>query len=223
MNFSDIFKKSFLAGFSADLSLGTIATYFSITAAFALYIFLVYRIVTRKTFYDKNFAISTSLISIIICGIILTIQSSLVVSLGMVGALSIVRFRTAVKNPMDLTFLFWSIAVGIICGAQLPTVAAVLSAVVTVGIAALEAIPVAKAPVILVVAAQSGAVRGELLKTVKAHCAACQVKSQTLEAGRMDLIIEVRTKDGMALMDAVSALPGITRCSLVSHDGEVTF
>ena len=223
MNFSDIFKKSFLAGFSADLSLETIATYFAITAAFALYIFLVYRVVTRKTFYDKNFAVSTALISIIVCGIILTIQSSLVVSLGMVGALSIVRFRTAVKNPMDLTFLFWSIAVGIICGAQLPTVAAVLSAVVTLGILVLEAIPVAKAPQILVVSAQSGAVRKDLLKAVKAHTSAATVKSQTLEPGRMDLIIEVRVKDGMALMDAVSTVPGITRCSLVSHDGEVTF
>lgn len=222
MNFSDVFKKSFLEGFAADLSARSILVCFAVAAAFALYIFLVYRLVTRKSFYDKNFAISTALISVIVCGIILTIQSSLVVSLGMVGALSIVRFRTAVKNPMDLVFLFWAIAVGIICGAQLHTIAAILSAVITGGILVLDAIPVAKAPVILVVSGDPG-IRGKLLKAVKAHTSSHQVKSQVLENGRMELIVEVRAKDGMALIDAVAELPGITRCALVSHDGEVTF
>ena len=111
MNISDIFKKSFLEGFSAqDINIYTTVVVMLITAALALYIFLVYKVLTRKTFYSKNFNIALAGITLIVAGIILTIQSSIVVSLGMVGALSIVRFRTAVKDPMDLMFLFWSIS-----------------------------------------------------------------------------------------------------------------
>ena len=102
MNFGDIFKKSFLANFSyADISLRSIVMSYGLCCLFALYLFLVYRLVTRKTFYDKNMSIAIAVISVIVCGVILTIQSSIVVSLGMVGALSIVRFRTAIKNPLE--------------------------------------------------------------------------------------------------------------------------
>ena len=117
MNFSDIFKKSFLNGFTAaDINIYTSMTAMLVASSIALYIFVVYRVLTRKTFYSKSFNISLACITLITTSIILTIQSSIVVSLGMVGALSIVRFRTAVKDPMDLTFLFWAIAVGISCG-----------------------------------------------------------------------------------------------------------
>ena len=99
MSFSDIFKKSFLDGFSStDINIYTATTSMVITCILALYIFLVYRVLTRKTFYSKNFNISLAGIALITSGIILTIQSSIVVSLGMVGALSIVRFRTAIKE-----------------------------------------------------------------------------------------------------------------------------
>ena len=120
VSFSDIFKKSFLDGFtSIDINIYTAASAMMITSFIAFYIFIVYRLVTRKTFYSKTFNIAIAVISVITAGVIITIQSSIVVSLGMVGALSIVRFRTAVKDPMDLVFLFWSIVVGIICGVGL--------------------------------------------------------------------------------------------------------
>ena len=113
MSFSDIFKRSFLEGFtSLDINIYTAASAMIITSIIACYIFIVYRLVTRKTFYSKTFNISIAVIAVITSAVIITIQSSIVVSLGMVGALSIVRFRTAVKDPMDLVFLFWSIVVG---------------------------------------------------------------------------------------------------------------
>jgi hypothetical protein len=127
MSYSDLFKKSFLEGFApADITTTTAAVAMLITCALALYIFVVYRVLTRKTFYSKSFNISLAGIALITCAIILTIQSSLVVSLGMVGALSIIRFRTAVKDPMDLMFLFWAIALGIICGVGLAEIAVML-------------------------------------------------------------------------------------------------
>jgi hypothetical protein len=129
---TDIFKKSFLEGFaSTDINIYTAASAMLITCLIALYIFLVYRIVTRKTFYSKTFNIAIAAIAVITAAVIITIQSSIVVSLGMVGALSIVRFRTAVKDPLDLVFLFWSIVVGIICGVGLAEIAVMLSIIVT--------------------------------------------------------------------------------------------
>ena len=102
MSFSDIFKKSFLEGFTGnDIGMAT-ATGAMLTASLlALYIFVVYRVITRKTFYSKGFNSSLAGITVITAALILTIQSSIVVSLGMVGALSIVRFRTAIKDPME--------------------------------------------------------------------------------------------------------------------------
>jgi len=152
MSFKDIFKKSFLEGYaSAEITTFTIVVALGLACLLALYIFFVYRVVTRKTFYSKNFNITLAGITVITAALILTMQSSVVLSLGMVGALSIVRFRTAVKDPMDLMFLFWSISVGIICGAGLAQVAVILSVVVTLGILILDRMPVAKAPMILVV------------------------------------------------------------------------
>lgn len=224
MNFSDIFKNSFLNSFaSVDVSLRQVVVMMGICCLFALYMFLTYRLVTRKTFYDKNMNISIAVVSVIVCAIILTIQSSIVVSLGMVGALSIVRFRTAIKSPMDLIFLFWSISVGIICGAGLPAIAAVLSIAVTGGILILDRMPVSRAPMLLIVNASDPAVRQQVLETVRAHSAVANVKSQTIEPGRLSMVIEIRVKEDSQLIGAVSSLPSVTRTSLISHDGEVTF
>ncbi len=116
----DIIKKSFLEGYSAnDINIKTVVIALLITAVIAFYIFMLYRVMCRKTFYSKTFNMSLVGVALITTAIIITIQSSIVVSLGMVGALSIVRFRTAVKEPMDLMFLFWSISTGIMCGAGL--------------------------------------------------------------------------------------------------------
>ncbi len=224
MNFSDIFKETFLRNFtSPDLSMRAVVMKMAICCAFALYIFIAYRLVTRKTFYDKTMNISVAIISVIVCGIILAIQSSIVISLGMVGALSIVRFRTAIKNPMDLIFLFWSISVGIICGAGLSSIALVVSAAVTGGILVFHFLPVAKAPVLLVVNSSEPAARGRILEAVKQNTVFHAVKSQTMEKNRLDMIIEVRVKDDAALLEAVFASGAVARASLVTHDGEVTF
>ena len=194
-----------------------------VTSALALYIFVVYRVVTRKTFYSKTFNISLAGIALITAGVIVTIQSSIVVSLGMVGALSIVRFRTAVKDPMDLMFLFWSISVGIICGAGLAQIAVILSLVVTVGILVLDRMPVAKAPMILVV--NSSDLDGEkaIGAVVEKYVRHFAVKSRNMTASSLDLVIELRTDEGGALVREVMAVPGVTSASLLSHDGEVTF
>lgn len=224
MNFQDVLKKSFLEGFtSLDISTSKITATLLVTCIFALYIFAMYRFVTRKTFYSKTFNTAIAVIAVITAGIILAMQSSIVISLGMVGALSIIRFRTAIKDPLDLIFLFWSISIGIICGAGLYEVALLMSILVTIGILGLDLIPIAKAPLILVVNCTDKTKEEQIIQTVKTYTNIYKIKSRNISKNNLDMVIEVRTKEEAKLADEVSKLDKIEAVSLLSHDGEVTF
>ncbi|MDO5545454.1 MAG: DUF4956 domain-containing protein [Eubacteriales bacterium] len=224
MSFKDIFKKSFLEGFATSEITGRVVlTALAIAAFLALYIFFLYRVMTRKTFYSKNFGISLVGVTLITTALILTMQSSVVISLGMVGALSIVRFRTAIKDPLDLMFLFWSISIGIICGAGMAEIAVILSVAMTVGILILDKLPVAKAPMILVVNAGDPDAEERVCGAVAGYAKHYSVKSRNISAGAVDLVLELRTAQGAELVRAVSALEGVQSVSLMSHDGEVSF
>ncbi len=224
MSFKDVFKKSFLEGFtSMDIDTSKILATLLVVILLALYIFVVYRVVTRKTFYNKNFNIALVAVAIITAGIILAMQSNLVISLGMVGALSIVRFRTAVKDPMDLAFLFWSISVGIVCGGGLYEVGVIVSIIVTLCIVGLDMIPVAKAPMLLVVNLDGPDREDAVMEAVRRRCRHCRVRSRNVSSGREDMIIELRVKEEKQLVAEVSGIDGVEYVSLVAHDGEVTF
>ncbi len=222
MNFSDVIKKSVLEGFSyADLSTAKIIVTLAITFLIALYIFQVYRLVTRSAFYFKSFNVSMAIISLVTAGIILAMQSSIVISLGMVGALSIVRFRTAIKDPMDLLFLFWSIGTGIICGAGLYKIAIILAILVTVGIIILDMLPVRAGTRLLIVNADTKEAEDAIEAAVKELSGSYKLKSKNITADGMDLILEIREKNEKELMDRLSEMEQITSVSLLAHDGEV--
>ena len=221
--FSDIFKKSFLEGYaSIELSAKQILVVIFFAVLLGLYIYAVYRFMIRKTFYSKSFNISLVLMSVITAAIILTVQSSVVISLGMVGALSIVRFRTAVKDPMDLAFLFWSISVGIICGAGLVEIAIILSVITTIVIYILDRIPVIKAPVILVVNAGVDS-DPQILEKIRDNTRSYEEKSRVLTNGVLELVYELRTNDSAALARSISSVDGVSSVSVMSHEGEVSF
>ena len=224
MEFQDVFKQSFLEGFtSMDISAGRIMATFLVTCALACYIFLVYRFMTRKSFYSKGFNISLAALSVITAAIILAMQSNLVISLGMVGALSIIRFRTAIKDPMDLVFLVWSISVGIIYGAGLYEVALLTCLVVTVLVLVLENLPVSRAPMMLVVNLSEVAAEEKVLEIVKNYSRFYKVKSRNITSQGLDMIVEVRVKEEGAFVRQVAELSQVHAASLISHDGEVTF
>lgn len=224
MHFSDVFKNSFLEGFSTtDISPRTLLFTFGIACLFSLYVFLAYRVMTRKTFYDKSYAISLAAVTVIVTAIIITIQSSLVVSLGMVGALSIVRFRTAIKSPVDLMFMFWAIANGIICGAGLPGIALVASVVVSVGCIVLDFVPIAKAPMLLVVGADKKDAKPEIVEALKKANVPHTIKTETLVGDKLDMIIEIKLPKEHTLLEDLSSIEGVLRTSIVSHDGEITY
>ena len=219
MSFSDIFKKSFLEGYST-IELGTkgiiVALCFSLILG--IYIFFCYRLLTRRTFYSKNFNISLVCMSLITTAIILTIQSSVVVSLGMVGALSIVRFRTAIKEPMDLVFLYWSISVGIICGAGLSEIAIILAVLI------LSRIPLGRAPMILVINSDNDKETNKAIRQiVRKYSRFYTEKSRNISGGQLKLVIELAVNKGDELAGELSSMRSVHSVSLLSHDGEVTF
>ena len=222
VSFTDIFKQSFLEGYG-NIDLKAILVTLAVSCLFALYIFLVYRVLTRKTFYSKAFNISLAGVTVITSAIILTIQSSVVVSLGMVGALSIVRFRTAIKEPMDLMFLFWSISAGIIVGAGVAGIAVILSIVLTLGMLILDRFPVARALMLLVINASNLDAEAEIMKLTKRYARHAQVKSRNITAAALDMIVELRTDSGAQLVRELMNIDGIHSVSLMAHDGEATF
>ena len=225
MGFKDILKKSFLESYNlVDMTMTDILLALLIACLVGMYIFLVYRIVTRKAFYSKSFSISLVVLAMITAAIILTIQSSVVVSLGMVGALSIVRFRTAIKDPMDLVFLFWSIGVGIICGVGLFELAVLISVSVSLVIAVLELFPTVRLPMLLIINTLDLSGERAILEVVKNHTRNCKVKSRSMTSQGLDLIIELRIKkDCSNLLQEIQALGGVVSASLLSHEGEATY
>ena len=222
MSFSDMIKKSVLNSFSpADMNGTEIVIVLLSTFLIALYIFFVYRFITRNTFYNKNFAVSMAIISVVTAGIILAMQSSLVISLGMVGALSIVRFRTAIKEPLDLLFLFWSIGTGIVVGAGLFSVGLILAAVVTIGLMVLQMIPAISSPELLVLKLSDKSAEKDAMAIIEKYTQRHKVDSKAVTKQQTTLIIEVRAKDGSAMVDELSDLAGVSTVTLMEHQGEV--
>ena len=224
MSIKDAIKKSVLQEFTDPaVTMGDIAAALGMAAVLALYIYLIYKLVTRSAFYSRDFNKSLAMLPVITAGILLAMQSSFVISLGSVGALSIVRFRNAVKDPMDLVFLFWSISIGIVCGAKLYALAILLSLVLTVLVFVLDLIPAAKSPMLLVMNGSEASEEAALQPILKQQAKAAHVKSRNLTTAGIDLIVELRPNDPPALVQACAALPGVQSVSLLDHDGQIRY
>ncbi len=222
MNYSDIIKKSVLEGFSyADFSTTKMAVTLGLTFLIAVYIFFVYRFITRSTFYNKNFNITMAIISVVTAGIVIAMQSNFVISLGMVGALSIVRFRTAIKEPMDLLFLFWSIGTGIVCGAGLYELAIVIALVVTFGLLVLQLVPMMASPMLLIIKMDNIDKEEVVLSAVKKSTQKYKIDSKSITNGRENLIMEIRAKEYSGLTNEISKIEGVVSVTLMHHEGEV--
>ena len=158
MSIKDVIKGSVYEslGGGTNLSAANILLILAIACLLGLYIFAVYKLSCKSAFYSKDLNVTIAGMPLIIAAIMIAMQSNLLVSLGMVGALSIVRFRNAVKNPIDLLYLFWSISAGIIVGVGLYILALVLCIVMTLLLIVLDMVPNAKAPDLLVRRARGG-------------------------------------------------------------------
>ena len=224
MTFNDIIKKNVIENMQNNtLSATTANITIGICILFALYIYLIYYVANKKSFYSKQFGITLAILPIITAGIIMSMQSNLVVSLGMVGALSIVRFRTAVKEPKDMVFLFWSISIGIILGAMNYKLALTISIAVTLLIFLLELLPGGKSSVLLVVNMDENGDEDELLDAIEEYVSFSSIKSRNRTKKGTDYIIECKTKQEKKLLDAASLANHVVHTSLVAHDGEAIY
>lgn len=224
MSVQDVIKKSILQGFqNAELSMGSVALLLVFAGLLGIYIFFVYRIVTVNTYYSKSFNVSLILMCVITASIIIAIQSSVVVSLGMVGALSIVRFRTAVKEPLDLSFMFWSISIGIICGAGMPGLALMLSFGATVLMLVFYRFPEMRKSMLLVVNAENNDCAEQVFQAVSRYDRHYSVKSRNLTDNNVDFLMEVRLKNYEDLLSELKKIDGVTSVSMMAHKGEAVY
>lgn len=219
LTFNDIFKSSFLEQVDSFAPLDMVI---ALVLAFALGLFLL--LIYRKTFsgvmYSASFGLSLLALTLITTLVIMAVTSNVVLSLGMVGALSIVRFRTAIKEPMDIAFLFWAIAVGIVLGAGLLPLAVFGSLFIGVVLLLFANRRSGFTPYLLVVTCDSEAEAG-VMEAVRRGVKKYLLKSKTVSPGGTELTVEVRLDgDSSALVNEAAALPGVRSAVLVSYNGE---
>lgn len=206
-----------------EVTTTTIITMLLMVSIFSFYEFLVYRYISKRSFYSKHFNISLAIIPFFIASIIMALQSSLVVTLGTIGALAIIRFRTAVKDPLDMVYLFWSVHTGIVVGTGLFEVAFLTSIVVTVFILILDFMPLGRAPYLLVINIKDIEKEKNILDLINTFANNVNVKSRNFSPNGIDMIAEIRTKQEAELMKELVSQDAIHAASLVAHDGEKEF
>lgn len=219
MSFIDYLGNQLNQGFSySDISTTKILLSLCFSFVLALYVHFVYKFSSKNQFYNKNYGVCMVIISVVTAGIVLAMQSSLVISLGMVGALSIVRFRTAIKDPLELLFLFWSISIGIICGAGLYEIAILMSIIATLGIGLFLMIPFRIKTCLLVIHTQNKEHIGEIMNLIKQNTRYFAIKSKNLTRSGAELVFEVKfNEDDRILSDSLWAIPGVSAVNLLEN------
>lgn len=223
MSVKDVIKNSVYEslGGGTGLSFQSIMLILMISCFIGLYIYFVYKNTSKAAFYSKDLNITLAGMTIVVSAILLAMQSNLIVSLGMVGALSIVRFRNAIKNPLDLLYLFWSISAGIICGVGLYLLAILLCVIMTVLLLFLEILPDSKAPSLLVIRAGQGDIDWDAVRgIIKQNSKYFKEKSKSIKNKETEIIIELRTNSEDALLKELESFDSITSLNFLSHDGE---
>ncbi|WP_411345300.1 DUF4956 domain-containing protein [Paenibacillus sp. WLX1005] len=220
-NFSDIVKNSVLESFSTDISITHILLTMGISFLIGLFIYFLYKRVFSGVLYSKSFNISLVGMVLVTSMVIIAINSNLVLSLGMVGALSIVRFRTPIKDPTDLIFLFWAAAAGIVTGAGFYTLSIIGSIIVGIVMFLFIKGSSFETPYLLVVNAQGDeaekTVNSKLDSLVKRH----NVRQKTITADNIEMTIEVRLKNNEpTFVNEISRISGVKNAVLISYNGD---
>ncbi|MBM6828657.1 DUF4956 domain-containing protein [Anaerotignum lactatifermentans] len=218
--FQDIFKSSYLDSFS---SFSLVDTLLALAAAFliGLFIYFVYRKTYSGVLYSRSFNVSLIAILMVTSLVIQGVTSNVVLSLGMVGALSIVRFRTAVKDPMDLVFLFWAIGEGILCGASLLPLAILGCPIIGIFLLVFANRQQAESPYLLIVHLAEGGMESQIEGILAKQVKRMALKSKTVTGGQgKELIYEIcpSTTDS-GFVDDISRMQGVESAVMVSYDG----
>ena len=220
MNFQDIFKSSFLE-YITSVSLLDMAIALILAFGIGMFIFLIYKKTFAGVMYSSSFGVTLVALTMISTLVILAVTSNVVLSLGMVGALSIVRFRTAIKEPLDIAFLFWAIAVGIVLAAGMIPLAVFGSVVIGVVLLIFANQKAHLNPYIVVIRCENHDSEMAAMDFLKKQVHRCVVKSKTAQKGAIEMNVEVRMKeDNTDFVNILSEMNGINSAVLVSYNGD---
>lgn len=217
--FKDLIKKSFLDNNPVStLNSSDIFINLFITLLIGLFIFYIYRKSFQGVLYTQAFNVSLVMVALVTCLVIMTISTNLILSLGMVGALSIVRFRTAIKDSMDIGFMFWAISVGIANGAGYFKISFVGSIFIAIVLLLLSRYRESSSPYLLII---NYSANGEdALTMYLTKMGAYKLKSKTVTSNDTELTIEIRTNNDHKIVSEIQALEGVKNCVLVSYNGD---
>ena len=220
MTFNDIFKSSFLENVTSvsllDMTLALLLAF-----ALGLFIYFVYKKTFAGVMFSSSFGVTLIALTMITTLVILAVTSNVVLSLGMVGALSIVRFRTAIKEPLDIAFLFWSIAVGIVLAAGMIPLAVIGSVVIGMILLLFVNRKTHCNPYIVVLSCADAVSEKRAEELLKQNVQKCVIKSKTVQKGLIELNLEIRMKnDNTEFVNQLSDIPGVNSAVLVSYNGE---
>jgi len=220
MTFNDIFKSGFIEKVSTFSPLDMVIA-LGLSFILGLFIFYVYKKTFNGVMYSASFGVSLMAMTLVTTLIILAVTSNVVLSLGMVGALSIVRFRSAIKEPMDIAFLFWAISAGIVTGAGLIPLAVFGSLFIGIIMLVFVNKKSSDNPYILVVNCADESSEELVTKTVNDSVRKHMVKSKAVSTNGIELTMEVRLKDmATSFVNSISKLEGVSNAVLVSYNGE---
>lgn len=223
MSTKDVIKSSVyenIAG-GSTLTTSSILLILATAALIGIYIYAVYKLSGKAAFYSRDLNITIAGLPVIVAAIMVAMQSNLIVSLGMVGALSIVRFRNAVKNPLDLLYLFWTISAGIICGVGLKLLAVILCVMMTVLILALQLIPNSKGSSILILKTKDENTDWEEINNLlKTYAKYVKEKSNSYRYGETEVIFELKTSNQAELLASLKEHKELQQINFLDHDGE---
>lgn len=220
MTFNDIFKSNFLENIN---SVSILDMVLALVLAFGLgmFIFYVYKKTYQGVMYSSSFGTTLVALTLITTVVILAVTSNVVLSLGMVGALSIVRFRTAIKEPLDIAFLFWSIAVGIVLAAGMIPLAVFGSVIIGVFLLIFVNKKPHCNPYIVVLSCTDSAAERSAKDFLTQNVQKCVVKSKTAQKGMIELNLEIRMKnDNTDFINTLADMPGVNSAVLVSYNGD---
>ena len=220
MTFSDIFKSSFLENVTA-VSVLDIVLALVLSFAIGLFILLIYKKTYAGVMYSSSFGVTLVALTMITTLVILAVTSNVVLSLGMVGALSIVRFRTAIKEPLDIAFLFWAIAAGIVLAAGMIPLAVFGSVLIGVILLVFANRKDHTNPYIVVLTCDDHESETKAVSYLKEHTKRCTVKSKSAQKGAVELNVQIRLKDDNTdFINALAELSGVQSAVLVSYNGD---
>lgn len=220
MTFTDIFKSSFLENIES-VSILDMAIALVLAFGIGMFIFLIYKKTFAGVMYSSSFGVTLVALTMISTLVILAVTSNVVLSLGMVGALSIVRFRTAIKEPLDIAFLFWSIAAGIVLAAGMIPLAVFGSVFIGIILLVFANKKSHVNPYILVLQCENHDSEVAAMEFLKKQVQRCVMKSKTVQAGSVEMNVEVRMKDeNTDFINILAEMNGVHSAVLVSYNGD---